>query len=1403
MKNITRTIFFFITIIILSVPVLGQEIIIHFAPGVAVTTNSQSKTLQKYSSSDAAIQQILDQHPPQTISRLFNSFLTKHLPDKLRNVQVWQLDSTVEAQEVLQKLSTHPGVVYAEPNHVYRIFENINDPLFSGQWYLQNINAPGAWAIELGDSSVMVGVIDTGVDYLHDDLQGRLWVNSPEDLNQNGQLDSLDINGIDDDGNGYIDDVIGWDFTHAPNFPDQGDYLDPDNDPMDEFGNGHGTPVAGIIAAAQNNQTGISGAAPGVRVMALRAGTASGFLEEDDVAEAILYAIANGCKVVNMSFGDVAVSYLLKDAIQYGASQGLIFVASAGNSGNAALNYPAAYDETLSVGATDSTNRLAGFSNYGSKINLVAPGEELLSTQVGNDYGLNNGTSFSAPVVSAAAALVWSFFPGYSPEQVKGALYASCHDLGFFGWDPFYGHGLVNLEKSLIISEQGYAEISAPATGSGTAKDKIAIRGTVFSPRLISYSLSYGSGENPFSWTPIAEVFATQVLQDTLSVWSISGLPDSTYTLELRLKQYGMPDIVHKNIFYIDHTPPVLNALDTTAMLIGSQNGFLIRFRTDDLTAATLLYRAKGESGFSLSKLSQYFQDEHNFILSQEDITGQVEFIIHLKNAAGLETIYDNDGQYYFLNLAETFPYQNILVQKQQHPVSGFFMPFTTDFNENNTPEFVISELIDREKFGPLQVWEYTGSQYAMRPLTNFPCIPRDAGKIYAESGLELLGGFGRNSLLLGGNEPGDFPNAIVWDDTTNFWASRLGNLDIDPELELLAINFGRWRIFDISPERQLSLQQTLFGDTTSGNNQFGVPWALVEDLDTDGFREIIVEDIDGDLYIYEEDAAGLYRFVWSTRLPGRGGNSLLHAADITGDGKKELITAVRNVPDVLRESNVYTKFWALTIWKAVGDNLYEKIGQKNFHGVTVQSGVHNGLSTADVDNDGISEIIFTPFPDAYIFTFAQPEFQFLWYREGVNSNNPVADDFDNNGLAEILMNSDNGILQFEFAGNPNRPLPPLQLQATPLDTSRILLGWRESTGADYYKIYRKTENEMSFSLIDSIQSTTFLDLNLNRDSVYTYAIAQIDLSFPDPESGLSSTASAQPNAPPVYLKAEILQTRQILLHFNESMSDAAYQTENYLLLNNLRHPASAIRGQNRRQILLSFLEDLPSGIFELEMSGITDAQGTPLTGQPRIIEFEYYPAGEPFYLRSVEFVNKQHLRVNFNRPADVSSAETSQHYSLEPDGNILSATVDSSNAGSVSLYISENTRMGRLGIPYYLTVKNVKDRQGNLLDVSKANRLAIILSAEDLAEAMVYPNPFNSNIAGQNLMFANLPRGTEIFIFNASGHFMRRLEENEGAGGISWDLRTADGNVVSSGVYIYVARFNGEEKKGKFVVIK
>jgi len=284
-------------------------------------------------------------------------------------------------------LYTRGKIVQYQENHVLSVFNAIpNDSLYSQQWYHRTIKTSIAWSKFSPKSDVILAIIDTGVDYLHPDLQESLWINSAEDINGNGVWDEADHNLLDDDNNGYVDDVIGWDFTDAPRYRDPGDYKDPDNDPMDEFYLGHGTQVAGIIGAGINNEIGISGIVPGIRLMNLRAGTSQGFLEEDDVARAIMYAIENGARIINMGFGDIVVSPFLGDVIRYAYSKNVVLVASAGNSGSNEIHYPAGFPETISVGATRETDYLAEFSTWGATVDMVAPGADILSTAVGNSY---------------------------------------------------------------------------------------------------------------------------------------------------------------------------------------------------------------------------------------------------------------------------------------------------------------------------------------------------------------------------------------------------------------------------------------------------------------------------------------------------------------------------------------------------------------------------------------------------------------------------------------------------------------------------------------------------------------------------------------------------------------------------------------------------------------------------------------------------------------------------------------------------------------------------------------------------------------------------------------------------------------------------------------------------------
>jgi subtilisin family serine protease len=302
-----------------------------------------------------------------------------------------------------------------------------NDPsyLAGQQWGLAQVGAPQAWSMSTGHAAT-VAVIDTGIDLTHPDLVGSLWVNVGE----------VAGNGLDDDNNGCVDDVHGCDFA------------DGDGSPAD--GHGHGTHVAGIIGAETDNGIGVAGMGWGVSVMPVRVLDDEGSGGVWSVSEGILYAANNGARVINLSLGGYSGAPSLQSAISYAQSKGALVIAAAGNDNLSMPFYPAVYDGVVGVAATDGADQKAGFSNYGSYVDIAAPGVDIYSTWLQPAaYREMSGTSMAAPMVSGLAALVWTRFPSATASQVAAAMQKSAEDLGSVGWDAYFGWGRIQAADAL------------------------------------------------------------------------------------------------------------------------------------------------------------------------------------------------------------------------------------------------------------------------------------------------------------------------------------------------------------------------------------------------------------------------------------------------------------------------------------------------------------------------------------------------------------------------------------------------------------------------------------------------------------------------------------------------------------------------------------------------------------------------------------------------------------------------------------------------------------------------------------------------------------------------------------------------------------------------------------------
>jgi subtilisin family serine protease len=332
-------------------------------------------------------------------------------------------------QRYLDRLAALPQVAYAQLDHTAAAQVQPDDPRYAEQWSLARIGMPQAWAIITDTTVLVIAVLDSGAALGHPDLQGRIWTNAGE----------IPGNAIDDDRNGYVDDLHGWHFYHTYS---GGQALPGQNNDVRD-GNGHGTHVAGIIGAAANNGEGIAGVVWRARLMPVRVLDEEAFGWESDVVEGLNYAVANGASVVNMSLGLEQAGPALAEAIERAEAQGVLVVAAAGNTGGAVL-YPAAYPTVLSVGASDRSDRRAGFSSFGPRLDLLAPGEAILSTWNGVPYFIRSGTSMAAPHAAGVAALLRTRAPQIPPAAIRACLLQAAADLGSPGRDNSTGWGLLN-----------------------------------------------------------------------------------------------------------------------------------------------------------------------------------------------------------------------------------------------------------------------------------------------------------------------------------------------------------------------------------------------------------------------------------------------------------------------------------------------------------------------------------------------------------------------------------------------------------------------------------------------------------------------------------------------------------------------------------------------------------------------------------------------------------------------------------------------------------------------------------------------------------------------------------------------------------------------------------------------
>ena len=1301
------------------------------------------------------------------------------------------------------------GIDYIQPNYLSGLYLSPNDPEFPNQQVnLDNCNIPQSWDYSVGNEQIIVGIIDSGIYFDHPDLQNNIFINQ----------DEIPNDGIDNDNNGYIDDVNGWDFVDAPELGSiaLGDYTQQDNNPEDELG--HGTHVAGIISADSNNDVGITGISWNSKLLIIRSGFKTlngGYLQDDDAAAGIIYAADMGADVINLSWGDTNYSQIIADACYYAYNKGSIIVVAAGNEGATVEHqvvYPAQLSTTLAIGAVDSYKNLASFSSYGPQIDIVAPGQLILSTYdltPENLYKEQSGTSMAAPFVSGAIALLLAVDPGLDFSEVRGRLISTADDLGVEGFDNIFGNGMLDVYSLLTETSYPIIEITTPYDNEGL-NSTFDIIGTVQSPNFWRYSVKYTSEEMPVStdWQDINEqidYYYDPVENDLIAQFMIDDyLPDNTYRIKIEIITSDNQHYTYLRTIRIDQTAPEF--YENYAAYMKRYAAEIPEYYIQTIFNEDVNIFLKQHP--SLEFLPHFGDADSLQIIKLDGLPQNVLIDVKAENLCGLETIIDSafvfetDAQAISIHGFNQTAIGNELVSIQK----------TYDFDGNGKNEMFVLEIED--ELQTLKILELDGEELITKHEFSATFWPNDMGNSNT-SGMEVVGIQLDRPIVLE-TTGGTYPSDPIFVDV-NALGANFADYDDDGIDEVILIKNE-----DISgiSHRVLTLNQRngnnfereelIQNPTATSIKNFFSTKIVCDKLDNDNYPDILAADKDGDIMIFERESDE-FEMVWNYRLPV--GNAYnLCSGDFTGDGSLEFCVGGYN-QDTSDPSRSFSFF---EFFKTTGvNNQYQSLGYLAFSQIDTK----NSIASADMDGDGDNEIVIAVPPNIYIVDFIDGQFQAVW--QGLStktSSNIIA--FSGKTASQdafIITNTEeNGITRSslitemeQFTGPPS----PQFFTAAPLDSVSVHLTWQHSD-ADYFNVYRKFENDITL-IADNVQDTYFTDDFLNTGDTLYYQVTATNASYDPVESLPTTWKVAVPYFAPELEEIRMISHYEIKLSFDleiDNIQSAIFSVE---FGREKIFPISINMVEQNTALILRFSTQFDEfSDYFLNISSLTGKTGVPVFVGP--YWFQHQEDITPPEMLYASSSNINTVNIVYSEALDELDAEDINNYTLvlpaaDKNNEIESLEYFENDSCYVAIQFKSDLKYSNQ--PYFLKVNNIEDIAGNLISNS-GNKchfsLTSMLGLRNLKQLIVYPNPLDiSKSMIDKVNFINLPADVlgRIWIYNLDGELI--FESKVGPYNVddlmpyfSWECNNNSGKRVSSGIYFYLLRMGKDSRKGKIIII-
>jgi len=1250
------------------------------------------------------------------------------------------------------------------------------DPLMQEQWYLERIGVPSAWEESTG-KEVLIGIIDTGIEETHPDLLKNLWINSKEDINKNGKIDpyasSIELNGvfgdfdgIDNDINGFIDDVIGYDFVDQ-DLINSGDYTTRDGYPSDE--RGHGTSVTGIIASEKENGIGIAGIAYNAKVMTLRAFDITGNGQDDDVAASIIYATLNGVRILNCSFGDVFKSPLVEDAIQFAIANNIVVVVSAGNERATFDRYPANIEGVISVSATNNLDRSASFSSYGNFISLAAPGVNIVTTNRNASYQSFAGTSASAPIVSAVAALVLEKNPYLRPNEIKSLLESSSEDIGTPSWDVFFGAGLVNAKNAVQGAYSTSMALESPQQEQLFLREStlsIPITLSTMNPLFESSELSWGYGNSPTSWN-ILQNFSVQVRNKQVSQLLPTNLIDSTIILRLEIKLKNGKTIEHRKKIYL-YSKDSLKL--TSYSIFPSQFGALQELyvqTTYNVPLRSSVERiSNGTSIFSTNQESITNEHFHKVGLVNDESLNQIRFKAFLPNDS---LVFSTT----FVAKPAPMPERSVQMLSEKLP-PAYICPIVHPLYDNK-PTIFLSDF-SKGDWGMLRTYTYENGTFTQQDSLSRNWVPRAMGNTNGNQLQEvLIQEFGK-TILYEQNEANGNPFAnVVFSDTIeqNFWGVGLDDIDGDGKDDIVGFNDTA---LVVKSWKNTSYSDIYIFPNPSRGSRFSGRKYVFGNFDKDSNKEIAYVDFDADISIYEISSNGI-KLEYFLERNGIEATQMIASGDLEGDGIDEIVSGFATSERITALRKPTTPFWNFHVFK-FKENSYQIIDTLIISDVRIGGPFSNSISIETIDSSNKKKILFSMFPYCYIFGLENEQLQ------------PIGLAFSNSSTVvalpdrSFLLNRGDKTIQYSLTA-PKIVEAPTIYDGFVENQSLATFRWIGNSVFDKYNIVIINNN--SQVLIDSVITSTSFQTNVSGNQTYraiVYGITTSNVtSLPSSVYSIVSTPQIEP------LSAQVFSKNSLKIAYNGIISQSSHLPQYYSIVNketNRQFPVSTANPFGDSLVLLTTFSSLDTGEYTISVKSFRDFFGNPTL--EKSVSFNQTKTEidfNPFFLNFSKLQSNNSLIIGFNEQFDWNSVSKLENYSLQPYGTITSVSIVDST--KILLTFSSQLTPFASGKTYIITAKNIFNTNKNTL-IDSTITAAFVISTSSAENSYFYPNPFVVS-KEKTGFFANIPKNSIVEIYTIDGQLKQSLAEKNGNGGIEWDGRGFSGEQLPVGIYIFKVR--------------